>query len=150
MKGLQIWFHVCPITRFAIRIIKVYSLQCVELPDQKIFQRSSEVTLKEKFYLHELKTKLFVLFCTFQICQCLLVFCAFIAFQHPFLSNHVKADLMTISQFSTDCSYYDVIVNHNVIVMSHINGWYLFWYQWKDDIHSYTLIVNLGVSDLPY
>ena len=32
----------------------------------------------------------------------------------------------------------------DVIVTSYINGWYLFWYQWKEDVHTYTLVVNLG------
>ena len=49
---------------------------------------------------------------------------------------------MTISQFSWARSHYDVIVT------SYINGWYLFWYQWKEDVHTYTLVVNLGVYDL--
>ena len=26
-------------------------------------------------------------------------------------------------------------VHYDVIVTSYINGWYLFWYQWKEDIH---------------
>ena len=46
---------------------------------------------------------------------------------------------MAISQFSWARSHYDVIV------MSYINGWYLFWYQWKEDAHTYTLVVNLGL-----
>ena len=49
---------------------------------------------------------------------------------------------ITISQFSRVCSYYDVKVS------SYINGWYLFWYQWKKDFQSYTLVVNLGLNDL--
>ena len=51
---------------------------------------------------------------------------------------------MAISQFSSARSHY------NVIVRSIINGWYLFWYQWKEDIHTYTLVVNLGLYDLQY
>ena len=35
-------------------------------------------------------------------------------------------------------------------VTSYINGWYLFWYQWKEDVHTYTLVVNLGLYDLQY
>ena len=27
------------------------------------------------------------------------------------------------------------------IMTSYINGWYLFWYQWKEDVHTYTLVV---------
>ena len=49
-----------------------------------------------------------------------------------------------ISQFSWAHSHYDVIVTSN------INGWYLFWYQWKEDIHTYTMVVNLGLYDLQY
>ena len=51
---------------------------------------------------------------------------------------------MTISHFSSACSHYDVIVR------SYINGWYLFWYQLKKDVHSYTVVVNLGLYDLQY
>ena len=32
---------------------------------------------------------------------------------------------------------------------SYINEWYLFWYEWQEDIHSYTTIANLGLYDLP-
>ena len=51
---------------------------------------------------------------------------------------------MAISQFLWARSHYDVIVT------SYINGWYLFWYQWKEDVHTYTLVVNLGLYDLQY
>ena len=54
---------------------------------------------------------------------------------------------MTISQFLRACSH------QNVIVRSYINGWYLFWHQWKEDVHTYTLVVNLGnlgLYDLQY
>ena len=51
---------------------------------------------------------------------------------------------MAISQFSWALSHYDVKVT------SYINGWYLFWYQWKEDVHTYTLVVNLGLYDLQY
>ena len=51
---------------------------------------------------------------------------------------------MAISQFSLARSHYDVIVT------SYINGWYLFWYQWKEDVHTYTLVVNLWLYDLQY
>ena len=47
-------------------------------------------------------------------------------------------------QFSWARSHYDVMVT------SYINGWYLFWYQWKKDVHTYTLVVNLGLYDLQY
>ena len=52
---------------------------------------------------------------------------------------------MTISQLSRACSHYDLLV------MAYINGWYLFWYQWKEDVHTYyTLVVNVGLYDLQY
>ena len=35
---------------------------------------------------------------------------------------------MAISQFSWARSHYDVVVT------SYINDWYLFWYQWKEDV----------------
>ena len=38
---------------------------------------------------------------------------------------------MAISQFSWARSHYDAIVT------SYINGLYLFWYQWKEDVHTY-------------
>ena len=47
-----------------------------------------------------------------------------------------------ISQFSRVCSHYDIMGT------SYINGEYLFWYQWKEDIHR--LVVNLGLYDHPY
>ena len=50
---------------------------------------------------------------------------------------------MAISQFSRARSRYEVIVT------SYIDGWYLFWYQWKEDVHTYTL-VNVGLYDLQY
>ena len=34
---------------------------------------------------------------------------------------------MAISQCSWACSHYDVIVT------SYINGWYICWYQWKEE-----------------
>ena len=43
---------------------------------------------------------------------------------------------MTISQFSRGCSHYDIIVR------SYINGWYLSWYQWKENVYIYALVVN--------
>ena len=51
---------------------------------------------------------------------------------------------MAISQFSWARSHYDVIVT------SYISGWYLFWYQRKENVHTYTLVVNLGLYDLQY
>ena len=51
---------------------------------------------------------------------------------------------MAISQFSWARSHYDVIVT------SYINGWYLFWHQWQEDVHTYTLVVNLALYDLQY
>ena len=48
------------------------------------------------------------------------------------------------SQFSLAYSQYEVIVK------SYINGRYFFWYQWKEDVHTYTLVVNLGLYNLRY
>ena len=28
--------------------------------------------------------------------------------------------------------------------------WYSFWYQWIEEVHTYTLVVNIGVSGVPY
>ena len=39
---------------------------------------------------------------------------------------------IAISQFSWARSHYDVILT------SYIIGWYLFWYQLKEDVHTYT------------
>ena len=59
---------------------------------------------------------------------------------------------MAISQFSRACSHYDVIMR------SYIYWWHLFWYQWKEDVHTYTLVVKviwpsvliiLGVATTP-
>ena len=51
---------------------------------------------------------------------------------------------MAISPFSWARSHYDVIST------PYINGCYLFWYQWKEDVHTYTRVVNLGLYDLQY
>ena len=47
---------------------------------------------------------------------------------------------MSISQFSMPCLPSDVIVTSYIT----------FLYQWKEDIHSYTMVLNLGLYDLPY
>ena len=39
---------------------------------------------------------------------------------------------------------YDVTVNSYEI------QWYLFWYQWIEEVHTYTLVANIGVSGVPY
>ena len=56
--------------------------------------------------------------------------------------------------FYTQNSHFSILVarsHYDVIVTSCINGWYLFWYQWKEDVHdTYTLVVNLGLYDLQY
>ena len=33
---------------------------------------------------------------------------------------------------------------------SYISGWYLLLYQWNKDVHTYTLVVKLGLYDLQY
>ena len=47
---------------------------------------------------------------------------------------------MAISQFLWARSHYDVIVT------SYINGLYLFWYQWKEDVHTYTRFSHYRVA----
>ena len=39
---------------------------------------------------------------------------------------------------------------YNVIVTSYKVQWYLFWYQWIEEFHTYTLVANIGVSCVPY
>ena len=59
---------------------------------------------------------------------------------------YIKNTKSLNSQFSRACSY------HDVILVSYIKSWYLFWYQWKEGVHTYrpTLVVNLGLDDLHY
>ena len=35
-------------------------------------------------------------------------------------------------------------------VTSYEVQWYSFWYQWIGEVHTYTLVVNIGVSGVPY
>ena len=35
-------------------------------------------------------------------------------------------------------------LHYDVIVTSYADGWYLFWYHWKEQTHSYTLVANIG------
>ena len=39
---------------------------------------------------------------------------------------------------------------YDVIVTSYEVQWYSFWYQWIEEVHTYTLVANIGVSSLPY
>ena len=41
-------------------------------------------------------------------------------------------------------------LHYDVIVTSYAGGWYLFWYQWKEDTHSYTVVANKGIQDVYY
>ena len=53
--------------------------------------------------------------------------------------------------FYTQNGYFSIfegVINYDVIVTSYINGWYLFWHHWKEDDHTVTLVVNLGLYDL--
>ena len=55
--------------------------------------------------------------------------------------------------FYTQNGHFSIFVarsHYDVIVTSYLNGLYLFWYQWKEDVHTYTLVVNLGLYDLQY
>ena len=38
-----------------------------------------------------------------------------------------------------------VRLHYDVTVTSYEDGWY-FWYQWKEEIHNYTLVVNIRVQ----
>ena len=33
-------------------------------------------------------------------------------------------------------------LHYDVIVTSYVDGWYLFWYQWKEKTYSYTWVAN--------
>ena len=35
-------------------------------------------------------------------------------------------------------------LHYDVIVTSYVDGWYLFWYQWKEETDSHTLVANIG------
>ena len=37
-----------------------------------------------------------------------------------------------------------------LILPSYADGWYLFWYQWIEKTHSYTLVANIRVYDVYY
>ena len=39
---------------------------------------------------------------------------------------------------------------YDVIVTSYEVQWYSFWYQWIEEVHTYTLVSNIGVSSVPY
>ena len=45
---------------------------------------------------------------------------------------------------------FEGVLTYDVILRLYINGWYLFWYQWKEEVHSYTLVANLGLYDIQY
>ena len=48
------------------------------------------------------------------------------------------------SKFPRGCWLYDVTVT------SYEVQWYTFWYQWKEGVHTYTLVANIGVSGVLY
>ena len=39
---------------------------------------------------------------------------------------------------------------YDITVTTYEVQWYSFWYQWKEEIHTYTLVANIGVSGVPY
>ena len=39
---------------------------------------------------------------------------------------------------------------YDVTVTSYEVQWYTFWYQWIEEVHTYTLVANIGVSGFPY
>ena len=43
------------------------------------------------------------------------------------------------------CLHYDVIMTSY-----DADGWYLFWYQWKKETHSFTVVANIRVQDVYY
>ena len=47
-------------------------------------------------------------------------------------------------------SWYTLLLSleYDVIMRSYINGWYLFWYTWKEDVH--TMVINKDYNDLQY
>ena len=51
--------------------------------------------------------------------------------------------IFNTSKFARARWLYNVIVTHEV-------QWYSFWYQWTEDVHTYTLVANIGVSSIPY
>ena len=48
------------------------------------------------------------------------------------------------SNFLRSRSHYDVKVT------LYADGWYLFWYRWKEETHSYILLANIRVQDVYY
>ena len=41
-------------------------------------------------------------------------------------------------------------LHYDTIVTSYADGWYLFWYQWKEETHSYTVVANIRVQGVYY
>ena len=39
---------------------------------------------------------------------------------------------------------------YDVTVTSYEVQWYSFWYQWIEEVHTYTLVANIGVSGVSY
>ena len=39
---------------------------------------------------------------------------------------------------------------YEVTVTSYDVQWYSFWYQWIEEVHTYTLVANIGVSGVPF
>ena len=37
----------------------------------------------------------------------------------------------------------------DVTVTSYEVQWYSFWYQWIEEVHTYTVVANIGVSGVP-
>ena len=52
--------------------------------------------------------------------------------------------IFNTSKFARARWFYDAIVT------SYEFQWYLFWYQWIEEFHTYTLVANIGVSSVPY
>ena len=61
----------------------------------------------------------------------------YVKINFTYIFSHKK----TNSQFLRACSH------HDVIVRSYIIGWYLFWYQWKEDVHSYEIYMTFNIDN---
>ena len=119
--------------------LKVVRSGLVQSNDFKTFLKIFEVVCSQNFVCNlELSFSNIFSKKSHENCMFLWFFYAKIIFRIYFTRK------MTISRFLRACSL------HDVIVTSYIIGWYLFWYQWKEGVHNYTPVVNLGLFDIPY
>ena len=75
--------------------------------------------------------------------------------------SHIQPKILQKSHVSTIfCPIFTYIFNastfprvrllYDVTVTSYEVQWYLFWYQWIEEVHTYTLVANIGVSGVQY